>query len=90
LTDTSDIGNSDDGTYLAPEAMDLEQPGSGSRFPYGLDGTNSVNEVFAAMPRMNGHASVGGERVIRKKNSRFRFDFWKKKYKEGSTGSPSP
>ena len=90
LTDTSDIGNSDVGTFLAPEVMDLEQPGSGSRFRHGVDDSHSVNEIMNVMPRTNGHAPVGGERVVRNKNSRFRFDFWKKKFKEGSTGSPSP
>ncbi|MCJ1397056.1 3',5'-cyclic-nucleotide phosphodiesterase [Xylographa trunciseda] len=90
LTDTSDIGDSDKGTSLAPEAMDLGQSGSGNLFPHGLDGDHSVGGVIAAMPCMNGHAPAGAERVVRKKNSRFRFDFWKKKYKEGSTGSPSP
>ncbi|MCJ1392853.1 3',5'-cyclic-nucleotide phosphodiesterase [Xylographa bjoerkii] len=90
LTDTSDVGNGDEKTSLTPDVIDLEQPGSGSRFPHSLDGNHSVNEVIAAVPHMNGHAPVGGERVVRKKNSRFRFDFWKKKYKEGSTGSPSP
>ena len=90
LTDTSDVGNSDDGTSLAPETMDLEQPGSGSRFPHDFDDNHSMNEVITITPRMNGHAPVGGERVVRKKNSRFRFDFWKKKYKEASTENSSP
>ncbi|MCJ1287486.1 3',5'-cyclic-nucleotide phosphodiesterase [Xylographa opegraphella] len=90
LSDTSDIGNSDGGTSLTLEVMDFEQPGSGSRFPHGLEDDHSVNEVITITPHMNGHAPVGGERTLRKKNSRFRFDFWKKKYKEGSTRSPSP
>ena len=90
LTDTSDIGSSDDGTSLAPEVMDLEQLGSGNRFSNGVDDNHSVNEVITITPRTNGHTFIGGERIVRKKNSRFRFDFWKKKYKEGSTGSPSP
>ena len=90
LTDTSDIGNSDDGTSLTPEVMDLDRPGSRSHFPHGLYNSHGSNEVAAAMPRMNGHTSIAGERVVRKKNSRFRFDFWKKKSKEGSIGSPSP
>ena len=90
LTDGSDVGNTDDGTSSTPETTDMDRLGDGDRGSTGLDGTHDSNEVVFTTPRMNGHSSIGGERVVRKKNSRFRFDFWKKKSREGNVGSPSP
>ncbi|MCJ1477502.1 3',5'-cyclic-nucleotide phosphodiesterase [Lambiella insularis] len=86
LTDNSETGLSDDGPSVAPEIMDMERPGN-SRFPANLDGACSSDEIVAAAPHTNGHTPTGGGRVVRKKNSRFRFDFWKKKYREGGMGS---
>lgn len=94
LTDNSDVGRGDDETSVVPDVVNMERPGSSARFLGGLDGAYDRNEAVATAPHMNGHTHVGGDRVVRKKNSRFRFqdrlqDLFKRK-REGSQRSQSP
>lgn len=87
LTDGSDGGTGNDNEFPVRELVDRERPRSGYA-PRNREGeSNLASEVKTDVPAINGHNM--GEHVIRKKNSRFRFDFWKKKNKgEGSPGSP--
>ena len=86
LTEGSDVGTNDDGAFSTSDVTDMELSGSTHKYTIGRD--PSWNEVKTPVHSMNGHALGSPEHVVRKKSSRFRFDFWKKKSKEGSTSSP--
>ena len=91
ITDGSDEkyyagnGNCDDGPMGIPEVVDAERPGSGKQFGGNVnrDG-NKDHEVKTSVDAMNGTV---GNRIVRKKGSKFRFDFWKRRGK-GLEASP--
>ena len=86
LTDGSDekhsVGNchSHDSTPLVvPGKIDVELPGSGYHFgstPESHDSKGNKVKTTVNSPNTN-----GGERALRKKSSKFRFDFWKRRGK---------
>ena len=87
FTDNSDFGNRDDSVSSTPDIIHLDRPGSGHRSTTstvnescGEDG----NEVETSVGRANGRTVGGGGRIISRKGSRFRFDFWKRRQKGGS------
>lgn len=89
LTDGSDIGTVDDMSASAPELIDLECPGSGRGALVGKAGSErgyKINEVKTNVSNLNGTSPPSEEeRIIRRKGSRFRFDFWKRRGREIST-----
>ncbi|MCJ1358384.1 MAG: 3',5'-cyclic-nucleotide phosphodiesterase [Icmadophila ericetorum] len=89
LTDGSDIGTVDDMSASAPDLIDLERPGTGRGVLIGKAGSErgyKMNEVKTSVSNLNvSPPSEEEERVIRRKGSRFRFDFWKRKGREVST-----
>ena len=89
FADGSDIGTVDDMSASAPELIDLERPGSGRGALVGKAGSErsyKINEAKTNVSSLNGTSpSSEVERVIRRKGSRFRFDFWKRRGREVST-----
>ena len=86
FTDGSDVGTGDDATYLVPEIPHHDALNAVSGFNLGTDGVDErdSDEVKPHATLTNGH-SVIGERVIGRKGSRFRLDFWRRRAKDGSS-----
>ena len=85
---TSFFTEGSDGVPDAPDSLNLERPGSGTRFSgyrgRGINASPVTNDIKTGVlfSSLNGH-SDSPERTVRKKSSRFRFDFWKKNRKGG-------
>ena len=87
FTDNSDLGMGDGSISSAPDVVHPDRPGSGHRSIAGTTVESygeETNEMEVNMGEGSNRTAARGERIIRRKGSRFRFDFWKRRQKGAS------
>ena len=85
FTDGSDIGIGEDGASLAPD-LPPQEAFDETGLSFGTDGVDErdFDDVKSHATLASGHRIVR-ERVISRKGSRFRLDFWRRRAKDGNT-----